>query len=357
MTDQKGPSARPLSPRLRADNRPAIPLNHLQIEAREQLIAKLANGTYRLVDVDCPLCGSTRKKLLSEKDSTGVPVETSLCLACGIVYASRRLDSASLNAFYENENLKLDRGVEFAAEILFQSEHTQGSHIAEVLGARGFLEKLRDSLIIEIGCGPGGILAHFRKLGFDVVGFDIDPSVVAYGRSQGLELHHGDTDMARSVLQSKGKRVGLLIYSQALEHMADPPLELEKAKQLIDGETLIFIGVPGLRNLGPHYGYDFLNYLQPGHLIHFEQLTLSRLLNSQGFEEVFADEKIDSIFRLAASTSPERASASNPAPAILAFLTEAEQKWSRKAAWKRIRSGVGKTLRPLARFLGRNRAA
>ena len=79
------------------------------------------------------------------------------------------------------------------------------------------------------------------------------------------------------MLQSNGKRVGLLIYSQALEHMADPRLELEKAKQLIDGETLLFIGVPGLRNLGPHYAYDFLNYLQPGHLIHFERLTLSRL--------------------------------------------------------------------------------
>jgi len=348
---------RPLSRHFRADGRPAVPLNRLQLEARDQVMAKLTGGRYTLADTDCPLCGSTSKHLLSEKDATGIPVETSLCLACGIVYASRRLDSASLNAFYENENLKLDRGVEFGAEILFQGEHIQGAHIADILGAHGFLEKLRDSLIVEIGCGPGGILAHFRKLGFDVAGFDIDPGVVAYGRSQGLELHHGGADLARSVLQSNGKRVGLLIYSQALEHMADPRLELEKAKQLIDGETLLFIGVPGLRNLGPHYAYDFLNYLQPGHLIHFERLTLSRLLNSLGFEELRADETIDSIFRLAATTSPARPSATNPAPAMLAFLADAERKRSRKAAWRRIRSGVGRALRPLARFLGRNKAA
>lgn len=354
MKEHKAP-ALPLSPHFQADDKPAVPMNLLQRQARDQVMAKLAAGTYSLIDADCPLCGSADKKLLSKKDSTGLPIEASLCLSCGAVYASRRLDEASLNAFYANENLKLDRGVESAEEILFQNEHMQGAHIADLLGRHGLLERLRGALIVEIGCGPGGILAQFQKLGFEVAGFDIDPCVAAYGRAQGLELYHGSTDIARQVLQSKNKRVGLLIYSQALEHMTDPRLELKNARNLMDRDTLLFIGVPGLRNLGPHYRYDFLNYLQPGHLIHFERLTLSRLLMEVGFEEIIADERIDSVFRLADKPQPVQSPAGSTAPAMLSFLLEAERKRSRAAALKSIRRAIGMTLRFPARLLGRNR--
>lgn len=349
MPDQEAPSAGPLSAHFRADSEAAIGLNALQVEARDQVVAKLARGIYRFVDVDCPLCGSASKQLLSEKDATGLPIETSLCLACGVAYSSRRLDDASLECFYANENFKLDRGINFESDVLFQGERTQGAHIMDVVRSNGLLEKLRDSLVVEIGCGPGGILAYFREAGFETIGFDIDPGVVAYGRAQGLELHHGGVDSARTVLGAKNRRTGLLIYSQALEHMADPRAELEKAKGLLDRESVLFIGVPGLRNIGPHYRYDLLHYLQPGHLIHFERFTLLRLLTSLSFEKIFADEAIDSIFRLTNSTEP--VPATNPAFAMLSFLLETERKRSRLAAIKRARSAVGKILRPLVQVL------
>jgi|SRR5665213_194621 len=347
MLNRKSTSSKLLSPHFQADGKPAVSLNQLQLEARDLILAKLANGTYKLIDMDCPLCGSGRKQLLSEKDATGLPFETSLCLACDVVYASRRFADASLVSFYENENFKLDRGSECQSGFLFEGERGQGAHIADVLRTKGLLEELRDSLIVEIGCGPGGILAHFRDLGFETMGFDIDPTVVAYGRSRGLQLHHGDTDAACVMLGSKSLRAGLLIYSQALEHMTDPRAELEKAKSLMDKESLLFIGVPGLRNVGPHYRYDLLHYLQPAHLIHFERFTLSRLLGGLGFEEIFANEVIDSVFRIAASDAPPPVE-SPPSP-IMPFLRAVERERSRIAAVKRVRSTVGGMIRAIFR--------
>jgi SAM-dependent methyltransferase len=339
------PVRRPLSAHFSDDGIPATPLTVLQREARDDILSKLERGAYRLEIVPCPLCFSANARLISEKDASGLPIASSLCLDCGVLYASRRLDEASLASFYEHENLKLDRGIESAEAILFRNEQDQGAHIAKFLRENGILESLRDSLVVEIGCGPGGILAHFQELGFEVAGFDIDPAVVAFGRQKGVAVHLGNVNSAREVLRNLGCRIGLVIYSQSLEHMADPRTELRMARALMDSRTYLFVGVPGIRNIGPHYRYDLLNYLQPGHLIHFERRSLNRLLSESGFDEIASNERIDAIFRLGVATGqiPE----GNLADGMLDFLSFVEKKRARKAAARRIRNTIGKLIRPV----------
>jgi 2-polyprenyl-3-methyl-5-hydroxy-6-metoxy-1,4-benzoquinol methylase len=275
--------------------------------------------------MDCPACNAPDKTLLSEKDATALPIETSICMACGLVYASRRLDDQSLAEFYRNENLRLDRGVDSAERMLFELETGKGELIFNFLKERGFLERLRDTQIVEIGCGAGGILSYFRIQGFAVQGFDIDPAVVGFGQSQGLPLHLGGVAQARAICEKAGKPVGLIIYEQVLEHLIDPAAELAEAKALITPETLLFIGVPGLRNIRSHYRSDILNYLQPGHILHFEEVTLTRMLRALGFAPVVTNELIYSVFQLDAA--PEmRAEPLRPvARAMIAFLSDLEE--------------------------------
>lgn len=338
---------RPLSPYFLSDGKPAVPFSPVQQQARAEVDAKLASGRYRLVAADCPLCASSRKKLLSYKDSAGLPIQTSICLSCGAVYASRRFDEPSLAEFYASENLRLDRGVAEAEEILFNNELTQGAHIVAFLERHGLLEKLRETLIIEIGCGPGGILAHFKRLGFQVAGFDIDPAVVDYGvRVQGVDIHLGSSQKAAELVPAMERRLGLVIMEQSLEHMTDPRAELDRIKSIMNSEALLFIGVPGLRNIGSHYRNDFLNYLQLGHLIHFERRTLARLLSETGFQELAGDERIDAIY-CAATVSDSVRLLDGPAVAqeMLSFLTAAEHRRAATAAYRKLRGAVGSCVR------------
>jgi len=346
----------PLSPHFREDGKPALAFSPVQQKARDEVDTKLASGRYRLVAVDCPLCTSPSKKLLSEKDSAGLPIQTSICLSCGVLYASRRFDESSLGEFYASENLRLDRGVASAEEFLFKNELAQGANVVQFLEQHGLFEKLRGSLIVEIGCGPGGILAHFKRLGFLVAGFDIDPAVVAYGsRVQGLEIHLGGIERAAEVVPAMARRLGMVILEQALEHMTNPRRELQRIRTLMDNDTLLFIGVPGLRNIGPHYRYDLLNYLQLGHLVHFERRTLSALLDETGFEELASNERIDAICRTAARprcAKPRDGSA--VAREMLSFLTSAERRRARTAAYRMLRGAISRRVRSAASLLSGN---
>jgi SAM-dependent methyltransferase len=320
--------AKPLSPRFADDGKAAFAVSPVRQKARSEILAKLRGGVYRLIPVGCPSCGNKQGKLLSEKDATGLPVYTSLCLSCGLVYASLRFDDRSLAEFYHCENLRLDRGVSSAEDLLFRLEVEKAALLIGFLEQHRILEEQPGSLVVEIGCGPGGILAAFKERGFEIAGFDLDPAVVAYGSlEKGLELYQGSVDRARAVLAEKRKTPSLIIYEQALEHFPDPKDELQEIRTLMGPNTLLFVGVPGLRNIGTHYGYDFLHYLQPGHLVHFERLTLCRMLAEQGFEAVAATEDIRAVFKIAADPVREAAYSDDVAQAMLAFLFAAERKW------------------------------
>jgi SAM-dependent methyltransferase len=356
MADQEPKSDQPLSPHFRGDGLPAVTFSPVQRQARAEVDAKLANGRYRVESVDCPLCASSSRKLLSEKDSAGLPIQTSICLSCGVLYASRRLDEPSLHELYAHENLRLDRGVAAAEEFLFNNELVQGAHVEKFLEHHGLLEKLRGSMIVEIGCGPGGILAHFQRQGFAVAGFDIDPAVVEYGaRVQGLDIHLGGVKRAAEIILASGRRLGLVMLEQALEHMTDPRQELERIRALMDKDTLLFIGVPGLRNIGPHYRNDLLNYLQLGHLIHFERRTLSRLLQEAGFEEIASDERIDAIYRTAGKPGKNALDGHRAARDMQSFLASAEKRRARTAAYRKLRDVIGQRVRSAAALLNGRR--
>jgi hypothetical protein len=104
---------------------------------------------------------------------------------------------------------------------------------------------------------------------------------------------------------------------------------LQSVKTLMGPNTLLFVGVPGLRNIGSHYRYDFLNYLQPGHLVHFERLTLCRMLEEQGFASIAATERIDAVFKIATTAQPKQeiAYSGDIARDMLQFLLATERKW------------------------------
>jgi SAM-dependent methyltransferase len=285
-----------LSKRYVNDGIEIFSLTPMQQRARDRIRAKLENGGYAVEDVPCPLCESVQKHLLSEKDTYGLPMKVVVCRDCGFVYTSPRLAEKVLSEFYGAEYRELDRVLP-GVEAYFELEKGKGHGIYSFLDKRGLVSRIAEKLVVEVGCGAGGVLAYFKEKGFDVIGCDFVSKHLEYGiQKHGLDLHYGALDVVKTVLDRQNVRIGLIIYEQVFEHLPHPKRELANVRNFMPHDALLYLGVPGLRNIDPHYDADFLRFLQLPHLLHFDLKSLSAMLSASGFSPIAGDETVRAVF-------------------------------------------------------------
>ena len=285
-----------LGRRYRDDGSAIIPMSEVQLAARNRVRDKIRIGDYPLEDAPCPDCGGIRRTILSEKDMYGLPMVVSACADCNLVYTSRRLAARALSAFYQNDYRELDRGVVTPRKEFFDLERRKGERIWQFIHDSDCADRLRDKLVVEVGCGAGGVLAAFADRGYRVLGGDLGAEYVGFGAAMGLDLIVGDTAAVFAAIKERGAAVGLVIYEQVFEHLADPRGELRTIEEVLDDKSLLFIGVPGLRNIETHYDADLLRYLQIPHLMHFDLRTLTRMVESRSFSRIAGDETVRALF-------------------------------------------------------------
>ena len=287
-----------ISRRYLADSHENFALTPIQRRARDQIAEKLKGLKYLTEAVNCLLCGSEQSKLLSEKDTYGLPVKVVVCTECGLVYNNPRLTQESATILYKTEYRYLDRALP-GVETYFQLERTKGSRIHCMLKENGLLERVQGKLVIEIGCGAGGVLSYFKSDGFDVLGCDLIPEHLEYGvNNHDMDLHYGSLELIKNIATERNYEIGLIIYEQVFEHLHYPKQELEMLHSVMPAGSLIYIGVPGLRNIDEHYNSDFLRFIQLPHLIHFDLDRLTAMMGASGFALLAGNEKISAVYQL-----------------------------------------------------------
>jgi SAM-dependent methyltransferase len=282
-----------LGPRFSCDGKPSMPLNPVQQEAQAEIIQKIREGRYKMETVPCAVCAGNSFQRLSGKERYGLCLSTVICRDCGLVQMNPRLSEDSYAEYYQTEFRRLALGAERPSWEYSLDEYFHGQQIYQCL--KKFLKKRPEELLaLEIGCGAAGILAYFRDAGLQAVGLDVDEKHIDYGRkTYNLDLRVGNLSQCRLE-----KRPDLVIMSHVLEHLLDPNKDLSIVRSLIHPEGLIYIEVPGVRNLTFIYNdMDFLRYIQISHTYHFSLSTLTNLLNKNGFEFVQGQEKIRSVFK------------------------------------------------------------
>jgi SAM-dependent methyltransferase len=320
----------PVTPRYRNDGLAVIAMTEAQRDARGKVLVKILNGEYTFEDVDCAACNSRERRLLSQKDMYGLPMTVVLCTDCNLVYTSPRFTDETLSRFYNNEYRQLDRGVLLPQEDFFQLQWQKGESIFDLLVENKLID-LDHKLVVEIGCGAGGILAYFREQGCTVLGCDLGREYLEYGVSKhGLELRWGDLKLVRQIVAERRLSVGLIIYEQVFEHLPDPKRELHVLRHLMTPESILYIGVPGLKNIDAHYDSDFLQYLQIPHLFHFDLASLSRIAETCGFFRLVGDETVRSVFKIKTGTM-NPVSGDHSSSDILTFLLAMEKRRRAKA--------------------------
>jgi SAM-dependent methyltransferase len=285
--------ARSLLPRLSEMIR-----NDDSARARAELRAHLSSGAMPLEALSrCPGCEADEEPwLLSVVERMGLPHRTVLCGCCGLSYASPRMTPASLQRFYAGLYWRLEQHEKVFVDT--PESFARGNAIFNATSA--FIPK--GGVVVEPGCGTGHNLAPFHRAGYRVFGFDPDARCIAFARDVlHLDARLGGLNEALAA----GLRADLLILSHVIEHLPDPPAVLRLTKEALNPAGVLYVEVPGLRNLeDPSYSGDLLSYLQIAHLYNFTRRPLTTMIENAGFNVAMADETARVVARVGSGGSP-----------------------------------------------------
>jgi hypothetical protein len=82
-----------------------------------------------------------------------------------------------------------------------------------------------------------------------------------------------------------------------LEHILDPNAELQRVQRLLAPQGVVYVEVPGVKNLARACRMDFLSWLQNAHTTHFSLATLGNLMAKNGFAMHSGTEEACCIYR------------------------------------------------------------
>ncbi|HWY61205.1 MAG TPA: methyltransferase domain-containing protein [Rhizomicrobium sp.] len=295
--------------------------------ARARYKRKL-RSEYQLETLDaCPLCGRKEMSPIAMQERHGLPVSVMLCENCALAFNNPRPDSAALSDHYRRDYREIERGiVGNIHEFMFDLQEAKApgiwTTIKEHARPTSTLKSLR---IAEIGCGEGGIVGWLARNvdGVHATGFELNADAVSYGKSKGLDLRY---EIFRG-----GEAFDVIILEQVLEHLSDVSGFLKIASKAQKHGDLLYIGVPGLLDAAAHYNSNFISYLEYGHLSHFCLHTLERAVAPHGYELVYGDETIRSLFRRVEDASVALSSKPVSAEQLKNYLLATESEFQTRA--------------------------
>lgn len=232
--------------------------------ARLALHEKLIDGTYRKVAMPC-LCGSTDDgSPVANVDRDGFAHPMVMCDDCGLIRARERLDDAALGAFYRDD---------------YRAVYGKGPadpfrcELGLNMVALAEMFHFRLDRVFEVGAGNGEFLDALPP-GDVRLGSDHDPGT-KWGALSGVPAAEYD----------------LVAFHHSLEHVTDPAGELRAAREMLAPGGVIYVGLPGLHR------HEKRMLWQLAHLWQFEAKTLRAFMEREGFESIYIDEGICSLWR------------------------------------------------------------
>src|SRR5262249_36122637 len=135
--------------------------------------------------------------------------------------------------------------------------------------------------LLEIGVGAGYFLDEARRMGFDVLGLDINAHFVRFAR-EALGLRVVEGTLTTAALPERAFDV--LYHPNVLSHLAHPVAELCRMATLLKPGGIMLFETGNVAELAgsTFRGTDALAL--PDHLFHYSEGTLRRLLDRTGFD-------------------------------------------------------------------------
>jgi 2-polyprenyl-3-methyl-5-hydroxy-6-metoxy-1,4-benzoquinol methylase len=222
----------------------------------------------------CDLCASTSFQPIAELDRRKQPLQTDICLCCGLISHHRIPAAAELAAFYEH-----DYRQEYHGEVTPSERRVYRAW----RNSQRIVGQLRDWIppetsVLEIGAGIGCTVKGFQNAGY---------------HASGIEPHRGFQHFARkrlgaSVINaslgdlSARQSHDLILMVHVIEHLRSPSQSLHRVRDLLLDGGLLYLECPNVA--APFANRPKLFHY--AHIHNFSIATLSLMVEKCGFEVV-----------------------------------------------------------------------
>jgi SAM-dependent methyltransferase len=198
------------------------------------------------------------------------------CRTCGYVFLPRTPDLPDrLRALYEGDYFT---GAEF------------GDYASQrPTFARNFqdtIRRMRDAgaasgRLLEVGCAYGFFLEQARA-DFEAVGIDVNAAAIEAARGLGV-----DAMCVEFLDYVTPDTFDVVCLWDTIEHVLEPRAYLEKARDLLRPDGMLFLTTGDIGSLVARLrGRKWRMIHPPSHLNYFSRVTMTRLLQSVGFDVV-----------------------------------------------------------------------
>ena len=223
----------------------------------------------------CYLCGSTEfnKRPGSVRDRS--ELEHLECVCCGLVFLSS-FDHIK-EGFYE--------GSEMHGEEMPSIENWLAETACDDERRFQYLNSiLRDSSLVDFGCGAGGFLLKARELAVTVHGVEAETRLNSHYKDHGLTVFQNVSDIPNNI---RRRGYDIITMFHVLEHISDPKAILGELSEILADDGKIIVEVPNaddvlltLYNNEPFSNFTYWSC----HLFLYTATTLQILFNQMNFK-------------------------------------------------------------------------
>ena len=229
---------------------------------------------YETEKVNCNLCGSDEKEIISVQDESRLV----RCRKCNLVYVDNRLT--------KDETMRL-YGKDYFTQERRELSRIREKHILKTI--RKLKNRKEKGRLLDIGCAEGEFLKLVEEnTNLEPFGVDISEYAAEQAKSKGLNVK-----CCESVEASfEDEYFDVITMRHVLEHVHDPLQTIKEMNRILKKDGILIIEVPNSKYMlfkarlvsrvlkRPAY---FLEIKE--HLYHFDDNMLNRLLSLGGFKK------------------------------------------------------------------------
>ena len=260
----------------------------------------------------CPVCGGSERTVVVERARDllfGSPKHEWTywkCAFCKCIYLDPRPSKEHIGLaylhYYTHEMDRIDipfpaKGISKRIAFSYYEKLCAGKSIGSSFIMRflplifGYVKKIditfryayplnRGLKLLDYGCGSGAYLELMKHHGWQVVGFEPDPSAASVAQERGIPILQDQGE-----LEKFREEFDMITVSHVIEHIHDPGLCLALFHRLLKRGGKLFIDTPNADSLGMRIYKEFWRGLEPPrHLVIYCPKMLKSLLERHGFE-------------------------------------------------------------------------